>query len=180
MATGAISTCLLGLPLQEGVIVSPSQARPRLLIATSKRQEDTYWAAGVCAEALAAKPCRPLEAKLVEQRLAAGTGLLADGPAGRPGSSLHTLRGVDGAQKGLELGGATGVNQRRKGVQLQTGIVLAVVAQGVGQQRLGVGLVLADGDRDGLAGWRRSCDGTQHGMACASLDQEAKRELMDK
>lgn len=92
---------------------------------------------------------------------------------------MHTLGGVDGAQERLEVVGAAGVEKRRKGVQLQTGVILGAVAQGIGQHGLGVGLVLADGHRDGLTGWRRSCGGAHHGTAC-SLDKEAKRELVDK
>lgn len=153
----------------------PSEATPPHQHIT--RPEDTYWAAGLSGEALAAESCRPLEAKPVERGLAAGAGLLAEGPAGRPGLSPHTLRGVDGAQEGLELGGAADVDQRRKGVQLQTGIVLVLVAQGVGQQGLGVGLVSADGERNGLTGWRRRCDGANRWPAC-SLNNKAKGELI--
>lgn len=89
---------------------------------------------------------------------------------------MHTLRGVDGAQEGLELLRAASVEQWRKSVQLQTGIILAVVAQGVGQQCLRVGLIFADRDCDGLTDWRRSCGGAHHTIA-RSLDKKAKGRL---
>lgn len=161
----------MGSPRRRDGQSKPSQATlPHYHI---QRQEDTYWVTGVGAEGLASESCRPLEAKLVEQRLAAGTGLLAEGPAGPPGLSLHTLRGVDGAQEGLELVRAARVEQWRKSVQLLTGIVLALVAQGVWQQCLGVGLILTDRDCDGLTGWGRCCGGAHHTSA-RSLDKKAK------
>lgn len=135
----------------------------------------THLLAGVRAERFTPETLRPLEAKPVQHRLAAGSRLLTERPAGRSRFPQHTLGSVDGAQEGLYVGGAPGVDERRKRMNHQACVVLVLVAQDVGQDGLGVRQVFADGDGDPLTGWRRSLS---HGIVLALNGQKQESAQM--
>lgn len=69
------------------------------------------------------------------------------------------------------MGGAPGVDERCKSMDLHACVVLVLVAQDVGQDGFGVRLVFADGDGDPLTGWRRSLS---HRIFLALIGQKQK------
>ena len=104
--------------------------------------------AGLSGKGFTPEGCRPHKTKRIHQWFAAGACVFTEGPAGGPRRPHHTLRGVDGAQEGLEVRGAAHFNQRKKLIHLQAGIVLRGVAQEVRQHSLRVGKASAQRDGD--------------------------------
>lgn len=111
--------------------------------------------AGLVVEQVTSEWIGPVEPKLPEQRFASGVGLLTQRSAGRTRFARHTLGSIHRAQEGLQSRRAVYFNQRVKIVQIQTRLLLGLVAEGVGHYCLGVGQVRAQRNRDGLTFWGR-------------------------
>lgn len=119
----------------------------------------THVFAGLRAERFTLQGLGPPEPKGVHQGFAVGARVLAQGSAGRAGPLRHTLRGEDGAQERLEVGGAAHLHEGQELNHLQARGVLRLVAQDVGQGGVGVRQVSAERHRDPLA--RRRLSGAE-------------------
>ncbi len=101
---------------------------------------------------MAVQGCRPIEAELVHETLAAALGRLTQMTAWRNHVVHNGADGsVDSAEKELQVRTALDLDEREELVHFKTGVILVTVLQQVGIHRQVVGQARAQGNADRLA-----------------------------